>query len=113
MVGDSATQVKATTAGGLVPGLMASRILANSIIKGKNYDNAWKKKLGRDLYFNLLIRKTLNKLSDKDYYNLVRMMDRRKVKSLIEKNDREFPTKFLFRLAVLEPRFFKYLRRAF
>ena len=111
LVGDAATQVKATTAGGLVPGLISAKILSNCILKGKNYDKAWKKRLGNDLYLGLLIRKTLNKLSDKDYYNLIRMISRKKIKGLIEKYDREFPTKFLFKLALLEPRFFKYFWR--
>ncbi len=111
LVGDAATQVKASTAGGLVPGLISAKILANSILKGNNYDKAWKNQIGKDLYLSLLIRKTLNKFSDKDYHDLVKMLSKRKVKGLIEKYDREFPTKFLFKLALAEPRFLKYARR--
>jgi len=111
LVGDAATQVKASTAGGLVPGLISAKILANSILKETNYDKAWKNKIGKDLYLSLLIRKTLNKFSDRDYYDLIRMLGRKKVKGLIERYDREFPTKFLFKLALFEPRFLKYTKK--
>ena len=105
LIGDSATQVKATTFGGLVPGLMATKILASDM---KNYERNVKKKIGRDLRLNLLIRNIMDKFSEKDYNELVEMFSRDKVRKVIETHDRDFPSKFMLKLLLKEPRLVKF-----
>ena len=105
LVGDSATQVKATTFGGLVPGMMAAKIFANDI---DNYSLNAKQELGKDLRLNLMIRKVMDKFSEKDYDELLRLFGRDKVKEVIETNDRDFPSKFLLKLLLREPRLLKF-----
>ncbi|MBT3405545.1 NAD(P)/FAD-dependent oxidoreductase [Candidatus Woesearchaeota archaeon] len=70
LVGDSAGQVKATTGGGLVPGLKCVEGLADSIVNNKSYSSNIKATI-RKLKLDLRIRKALNKFSDEDYNGLV------------------------------------------
>jgi digeranylgeranylglycerophospholipid reductase len=71
LIGDAACQVKATTGGGLVPGLKAAKILAECISENKDYHTAWRSELSRDLYLHLQLRKTLDSLSDEQYDSLL------------------------------------------
>lgn len=105
LVGDAATQVKATTGGGIIPSLLASKILVDSIIKNKDYKKELKKTIGKDLFISLKIRGILNKLSDKDYDYLIKLFKNKKIKNIIEQYDREFPSKFIMKLLITEPRF--------
>jgi len=110
LVGDAAAQVKATTGGGLIPSLASSKILASSIINNKNYEKEFKKNAGKDLRVSLKIRNVLNKFSDKDYDYLIKLCENKKIKDIIEKHDREFPSRFLIKLLLDEPRFLYFLK---
>lgn len=116
IVGDAATQVKATTLGGLVPGLIASQELVKSIIKYDNYERNWKKAIGKELWLHLKIRKMLDSFSDNDYNRLVNICDNENVKKTLRSHDRDFPSKFLLKMLLAEPRliyFGKYFHRLF
>ena len=78
LVGDAAGQVKATTGGGLVPGLKAAKILADCLINKKDYQKEIKK-LNKKLWLHLKLREILNKFSNKDYDNLVKLMKKKKI----------------------------------
>jgi len=108
LVGDAATQVKGTTFGGLVPGLMASEVLAKDI---DNYGKNVKKKLNKDLYLNLMIRKVMDRFTEKDYNDLLKMFMKDRVKKVIEETDRDFPSKFLLKLLMKEPRLLKFSKK--
>ncbi len=110
LVGDAATQVKATTGGGLIPSLSSAKILANSIIKNKDYEKEFKKNIGRELFISLKIRNILNKFTDKDYNRLIELCKNKKIKIIIENHDREYPSKFMVKLLIAEPRFFYFLK---
>tara|TARA_Y100000310_G_C20673303_1_gene811469 strand:- start:1665 stop:2723 length:1059 start_codon:yes stop_codon:yes gene_type:complete len=105
LVGDSATQVKATTFGGLVPGMMAAKLFAEDM---DSYAGNVKKELHKDLYLNLMIRKVMDKFSPRDYDELLSLFARDKVKEVIETHDRDFPSKFLLKLLLREPRLLKF-----
>ena len=62
LLGDAAAQVKATTGGGLIPGLQAAQCLAQAINQNQSYPDLWKKKLGKNLQKHLLIRKIINRV---------------------------------------------------
>lgn len=115
LVGDAATQVKATTLGGIVPGLMAAEALAKSIINYESYERNWKK-LGKELLLNLMIRKVLDGFSDKDYNRLINICKNKKIKKILGSYDRDFPSKFVLKMILAEPRliyFGKYFYRLF
>ncbi|MEM4245143.1 MAG: NAD(P)/FAD-dependent oxidoreductase [Candidatus Nanoarchaeia archaeon] len=109
LVGDAATQVKATTYGGIIQGLMAAEELAKAYLKNLNYERLWKKRIGKDLWLGLMIRKKLNGFSNEHYNKLVRMTKKEDVKRLVEFYDRDFPSKLVLRLLLKEPKFLRFL----
>jgi flavin-dependent dehydrogenase len=105
LVGDAASQVKASTGGGIIPGLVAAQCLSLSILYNLNYTKLLKKKLRRKLWLHLKLRKMLNKLSEKDLSNLTKLCNQAKVKTILKNIDRDKPAKLLLSLALKEPRF--------
>lgn len=106
LIGDAATQVKATSFGGIVHGLKAAQLLAQDY---NNYPKLCKKYLNRDLYLSLLIRKTLDKFSPEDYNELIELFSTSKVKKIFETKSRDYPTKFILDLILAQPRVLKFL----
>lgn len=104
--GDAAGQVKAVSGGGLVTGLVSSRIMSQSVLKAyekndfskeffkKHYYKPWKKIIGRELRLHSRIRKVMNKTNNDE---LIRFL--KKNKSLIESHgDMDYPSKFIMKL---------------
>jgi flavin-dependent dehydrogenase len=74
IVGDAAGQVKVTTVGGVVTGLHGARALATAVLNGRDYRKELRK-LKLELDLHLLVRRVLNWLDDKDYDELIAMLD--------------------------------------
>jgi len=74
LLGDAAGHVKATTGGGIVYGMRGARCLADSLKNGKDYEKTWRNEFGKELWFHLQIRKFLDKLSSKDYDQLISLL---------------------------------------
>ncbi|MBS1266384.1 MAG: Digeranylgeranylglycerophospholipid reductase [Candidatus Woesearchaeota archaeon] len=89
LVGDAAGMVKATTAGGIIQGLIGAKALTESIIENKDYEKLWRKKLHKDLKTSLIIRKMLDQFSDKDYNDLIRLFNKKSFKKVLQENDRD------------------------
>jgi len=104
LVGDAAAQVKATTFGGIVQGMMAAEELSKAIHHNKNYEKLWKKRIGKDLKVGLMIRNKLDKFTDQNYNKLVDMFTQDKIKKVLETKDRDYPSKFALELFIKEPR---------
>ena len=113
LIGDAATQVKATTGGGIIPSLKAATTLCDCIINNKDYNKEFKKHSGRELLLHLKIRNVLNKFSDKDYDHLLKLMSQEKVKKILKKYDRDTPIPLVLNLLLKEPRFLLFSRFAF
>ncbi len=76
LVGDAACQVKPFSGGGLIYGLIASKICADAAVKAleknrfdkkffkENYDNKWKEKLALPIIKGLMTRKFFNNIPD-------------------------------------------------
>ncbi len=111
LVGDAATQVKATTGGGLIHGLIAAKCLAESIINKEQYEKKIKKKIEKDLKIHLMIRNILNRFTDDDYNYLIKLAKKKKNKNIIESHDRDFPMRFSFKLLLNEPRFLFFFKK--
>jgi len=110
LVGDAATQVKAATFGGIIQSLLASKVLANCIASGKNYDSAWKRQFGRDLLLSLMIRRILDSFSDKDCNKLVATFNDKGLQKVISSSSRDFPSRFALRLLMKKPSLLAYAR---
>ncbi len=90
LVGDSASQIKPLTYGGLYMGMRAAEILADCIIRGKpgQYGSLWRKKFGREISLALRARQILQNLSDEDVKKIFNFVKKR-VKLIEEKGDFE------------------------
>ncbi|MBR9683312.1 NAD(P)/FAD-dependent oxidoreductase [Candidatus Woesearchaeota archaeon] len=107
VIGDAASHVKATTLGGILPGFKAAVNLTNHLT---NQPPAFKNH--QNLKRHLLIRKTLDKFSDRDYNKLINLTSQPQLQKILETHSRENPKKLLQKLLLKEPRllsFSKYL----
>ncbi|MBN2112274.1 NAD(P)/FAD-dependent oxidoreductase [Candidatus Woesearchaeota archaeon] len=112
LVGDAAGQVKATTGGGIIQSLTAAEALADSIINKKDYEKEWRKRLGKDLWLHLKMRKMMDKFSESDWQYLIELFSKKKNNMILQKHDRDYPMNFMLKLLISEPRlvyFAKYL----
>lgn len=109
LTGDAAGFVKATTYGGILQGMLGSEELCNSILEDKNYDKLWRKRIGKDLWLHLKLRKKLDKMDDEEYDEIIRLVRQEKIKKILNSYDRDFVSKIAFRLLIKEPRFLKFI----
>lgn len=111
LIGDAAGMVKATTGGGIIPGMKAAKTLCDCILNSKNYTKEFKKKVGKSLWMHMKIRDILNKFNDKDYGNLLKYIKQKRIKGILAKNTRESPVKLVIKMLFLEPRFIRFIRK--
>ncbi len=95
-VGEAAGQVKTTTGGGIIYGLIcseiATRVIKRAFRKGdfsyrqlKEYERLWKGRLGRELRMGKLARQVLGRLSDRQIDKIFKLVgEKAKVKELME-----------------------------
>lgn len=102
VVGDAASQVKMTTVGGVVPGLYGAKALAQAILNGRNYHKELNG-LKKELNLHLLVRHVLNRFSDDDYDELIRMLDGG-LKEILEEWTRDELAQSFLRMIWEEPR---------
>jgi digeranylgeranylglycerophospholipid reductase len=116
LVGDAATMVKATTGGGIVPGLLGAEALAESIQTEKDYEAQWREKIGRELRLTLTTRKLMDSFTEQDYNLLIRLMNKESIRNKLENYDRDSMTDLLPSLlleALKEPRFLHFAKLLF
>ncbi len=113
IIGDAAGMVKPTTYGGIVQGLMAAQELSKAILKNRNYESLWKKRIGKELNYGLLIRRVMDKFSNKDYDEMFALLTDKSVKKIIETFDRDYPSKIIFKLLLKQPKLLKYIRKLY
>lgn len=104
LIGDAATQVKATTYGGIIYGLLAGKFLADN---PDTYEKEFNKKLGRDLWMSLKMRQALNVMDDKQANELVEVFQKESNKRVLSEHDRDFPSKFIAQLLLKETKLWK------
>jgi geranylgeranyl reductase family protein len=114
VVGDAAMQVKATTGGGLVPGLHAAECLARAISNNTDYRKELRP-VTKELKTSLLLRNLLDRFNEKDYNQLISIMNDEELKELLNKEDRDSPTRLVIKSVMKQPKlllFTKTLLRA-
>jgi digeranylgeranylglycerophospholipid reductase len=109
VVGDAATQVKATTGGGLVPGLKAAGFLAKSIIDCTEYKKELKP-VNQELKTSLLLRNILDRFCDDDYNKLIDIIGNESIKRTLNQHDRDSPSKIVFKSIIREPKLLLFSR---
>jgi digeranylgeranylglycerophospholipid reductase len=102
IVGDAASQVKPTTGGGIIFGLLCSKIAGEVAAKAvmsndysveflSQYQSRWKKEIGFELAVMRCLRLMLNKLSDKEVDRLIGLCSEFEVgKALAKWGDLDF-----------------------
>jgi len=103
VLGDASGFVKATTLGGLIPGLKQAQILADCLNNNKNYAKEVKA-LKKRMDLHLRIRKVMNKFSDKDWDRLVSIIKQPKMQKVLEQHTRENSLPLVFKALIKEPR---------
>lgn len=112
IVGDAATQVKATTGGGLVPGLKAAECLAKAIHNNTDYKKELKS-VDKELKMSLLLRKMLDRFSETDHNRLIKTVGNDKIKKLLNKEDRDRPSRIVFKSIIKEPKLLLFAQTLF
>ncbi|MFA6461293.1 MAG: NAD(P)/FAD-dependent oxidoreductase [Candidatus Woesearchaeota archaeon] len=112
LLGDASTFVKATTLGGLIPGLKQAEILAYCLINDKNYEKEVKE-LRKRMNLHLRLRKIFNKFSDKDWDNLIEILAGKKMKKLLSQHTRDSPGPLVLKALLKEPRLWKFGKKLF
>ncbi len=97
-VGDAAGQVKATTGGGVVMGGISAGFSCE-----KDYERRWRNEIGRELYIHLLIRRFLDRLSDKSLDSLFSLLEENK-EIIVQRGDMDMASGLLLGFAK-NPRF--------
>lgn len=85
LVGDSASQIKPLTYGGVYMGMRAAEILADCIISGRlpEYSSGWESRYKREIKISLAARKIFQELSEKELKKLFSLA--KKHSTIIEK----------------------------
>jgi flavin-dependent dehydrogenase len=110
LVGDAATHVKATSGGGIIQGLLAARSLAKAIAEQTSYEKEWRKSIGKDLWIHLKIREMMDRFSEKDWNRLTMYFSQKKLREVLEREDRDYPTRFMAKLLIREPRLLYFVK---
>lgn len=108
LLGDAAGQIKNTTGGGLVPGLMAAEELTKAIDEKKSYKKLCDKRIGRSLWMHYLARKVMNKFNEKEWNELIKICETNSVKELLSKESRDKPISLILKTIVKNPKILKY-----
>ncbi len=110
VVGDAASQVKPTTGGGVIFGLLCSKVageVAYEAVKKNDfsetflsrYQSRWKEEIGFDLMVMRQIRQLLNRLSDKQMDKIISLCTELEINKVLEEvGDLDFQGKSLIRM---------------
>jgi geranylgeranyl reductase family protein len=111
LLGDAAGQVKATTGGGIVMLLTASKYAASAIkicfkqndfskkIIQKYYEKPCNKTIGMQLKLHYLISKVLERFDEDDFKMAFKIINREEIKKLVSiYGDMDFPKEIVFKL---------------
>ncbi|MCW1307210.1 MAG: hypothetical protein QXW22_01560, partial [Candidatus Nanoarchaeia archaeon] len=107
LVGDAASQVKASTGGGLVTGFIGARTAFNCILNGdfseralvEHYDKVYLTSIGRELRLSYYCSLILRGLDNEDLSNLSKVLKKAEIRKIIyECGDMELYSKFVRKL---------------
>lgn len=121
IVGDAAGHVKATSGGGVYPGLMASKCAVEVISKtlkigdyGKarmrEYEVCWRKSIGKELKKASYLHRIYRKIRDEDFNAIVDdLNDKKIIKVINEEGDIDYPSRVVMKVLGKKPSLLKYL----
>ncbi len=120
IVGDAASHVKATSGGGIYPGLVCAQHCAQTAIEAleaddtsekmlANYQKAWLKDIGDELKKDIMIHKVFASLTDEQIEDVFNMVSDEETLAVINKvGDIDYPSRLGWMLLKREPKLLKY-----
>ena len=125
IVGDAAGHVKATSGGGVYPGLRAARCAVDTISEAidsgsyglssmRKYESCWRRGIGKELSNALYIHTLYRKIRDSDFDRIVEELSRDEMTAIINKyGDIDYPSWVVWKLFRKNPKLMKYVGIAF
>ncbi|MFP4112438.1 MAG: NAD(P)-binding protein [Candidatus Woesearchaeota archaeon] len=108
-IGDAASFVKATTGGGIIPGLKSAKILKKCIINNLEFNKESKKALKKELMTHLTAYKIFSRMNKKDWDNLIDDLNSRQIKKLIGTISRENLRILAIKMLLKKPKLIRYV----
>ncbi len=121
IVGDAASQVKATSGGGVYPGLISATCAVETAIRALEignftdstlfgYERCWHARIGKELKRAYALHKLYRKLKDEDFNRIVRdLKDEEILRIINEYGDIDYPSHTVFKILKKKPSILKYL----
>ena len=110
LLGDAAGQVKATSGGGLYPGLVAARCLADALEEGTtDYRRRFMRSYGRELKRSVWLRQRFKGLSDGDMDRLLGMVDADIAATVTAHGDLDYPSRAVKKVVGRHPSLLRFL----
>ncbi len=120
IVGDAASHVKATSGGGIYPGLVCAQHCAQTAIEAleaedtsekmlANYQKEWLKGIGDELKKDIMIHKVFASLTDAQVEDVFNMVSDEETLAIINRvGDIDYPSRLGWMLLKREPKLLKY-----
>ena len=121
IVGDAAGQVKATSGGGVYPGLMCAKCaietIENALEKGdysenslRDYESCWRNGIGKELKYASYLHRLYRKIRDDEFNNIIKILNDEKVIKIInEEGDIDYPSRIAIKIFRKKPSLMKYI----
>jgi len=114
LVGDAAGQVKATSGGGIYPGLVGAKVLASSIqefMDGGNcsYRREYMAEFGKELKKSMFFRKLFLKAEDKKIDAIFNSIDANIIKTINDYGDIDYPSRLAKEIVRKHTKLLKFL----
>ena len=103
LVGDAAGFVKATTGGGIIPGLRSAEILAHSLKNSLSYEAGIYLHLFPHLWLNLKSRKVMDSFKPKDWNHIIKDLDNSQSKKVLQKVNRDKLFELMLKITLNNP----------
>ncbi|MEM0140012.1 MAG: NAD(P)/FAD-dependent oxidoreductase [Ferroplasma sp.] len=122
LIGDAAGIVKPLSGGGIYTGIISAKNAFNAIKNAdsaddfsagslKQYQDLWKREIGRELYIDSIVQRYFAKLSinDRLLNKIYDSIDSNKIISMINSlGDIDYPAKVVFSILIRKPKLIKY-----
>jgi len=121
LVGDAASQVKATSGGGVYPSLLSAQCAVETINRALEkgdysdrflgaYEKCWQERIGKELNRAYEIHKIYRKIRDRDFNRIIRdLKDERIIEIINNYGDIDYPSRVVVKILKKKPTLLKYL----
>lgn len=112
LIGDAGGFVKASTGGGIIPGLKSAEILIKCLERRSDFSTIWRLEIGLNLLVHKLIRRAFDNMTEKEKRELIAELSKPQIQEIIEKHDREDALSLGAEIILTKPSLLKYALKA-